>query len=225
MGESLFLTFIGPPSCGKGTQAKFVRKGYNIEHLSTGDLLREVIKKKTAKGREIQNIISQGKLVSDEIVLDLLENKLKTLTESAGALFDGFPRTVNQAIGLDRVLKGRDSRLTAAIYFDVRFEEIVKRVTGRLIHPASGRIYHKVYLPPKRPGIDDLTGEPLVQRKDDTLEVLEQRMEVFNSFAKAITNYYEDQGLLIKVDANKAPKEVFDELTQRLAKIGISKAF
>ncbi|KAJ3445150.1 adenylate kinase 4 [Anaeramoeba flamelloides] len=225
MGDSLFLTFIGPPSCGKGTQSELLKRTYNVNHMSTGDLLREVIRKKTQKGKEIQKIISKGGLVPDRIIMDLLEEKLKVTNLQAGALFDGFPRTIDQAVGLDHVLGGRQRRLTAALNFEVDFHEIIKRVTGRRIHPASGRIYHTTYKPPKTPGIDDITGEPLIQRKDDTLEVLQQRMEVFNKTVSPIKEFYKAHNLIININANKSPDLVFEEITEKLATLGITKTF
>ncbi|KAJ3432202.1 adenylate kinase 4 [Anaeramoeba flamelloides] len=202
MGESLTLTFVGPPGCGKGTQSGLLQKKYKIGHLSTGDMLREAIRQKTPLGKEIDKIISKGNFVSNEIVRDLIDQNLDKPCNVHGVIFDGYPRTLEQAITLDQILSKRGQELTMAFELSISYPELVDRVTGRLIHRASGRIYHKSFSPPKVPMTDDITGEPLVQRKDDTIETLNARLEKYYKTGIPILDYYKSKGKLITINAS-----------------------
>src|SRR5919109_332610 len=169
------LILLGPPGAGKGTQAKFITQKFGIPQISTGDMLRAARAAKTPLGIQAGKIMDAGQLVSDDIILGLVEERLKQPDCKRGYLFDGFPRTIPQADGL----KARGVALDYVLEIDVPDEEIITRMSGRRVHPASGRTYHVKFNPPKVEGKDDVTGEPLIQREDDREETVRKRLEVY----------------------------------------------
>jgi len=172
--ESMRMILIGPPGAGKGTQAPKIKDKYCVCHLATADMLRAQVAKKTALGREAKKIMDQGGLVSDDIMINMIKNELATNKECQnGFILEGFPRTVTQAEGLDDMLKKENKPLKHAIELQIDDGLLVSRITGRLVHPASGRSYHKVFNPPKDNMKDDITGEPLIQRSDDSRSIEE----------------------------------------------------
>jgi adenylate kinase len=180
------LILLGPPGAGKGTQAALIREHFHIPQISTGDMLRAAVKAGTSLGVAAQEAMDAGQLVSDEVVIGLVKERLKHVDCKNGYLFDGFPRTVPQAeavrssgVGIDFVLE-----------IDVDNEEIIRRMSGRRVHPASGRNYHVMFNPPKVPDRDDLTGEPLVQREDDKEETVRKRLEVYAKQTRPVVDYY-----------------------------------
>jgi len=193
------LIFIGPPGAGKGTHSYRLVTKFCLCQLSTGDLLRNEIKFQTDVGKKIKNIMDKGQFVSDDIVIDLLKKNMNKPECAQGVVFDGFPRSVKQAQKLDEILhlEGRD--ISRVLYFDVPDGCIIQRVTGRLIHEGSGRTYHVKFNPPKKEGRDDVTGEPLIKRSDDSEEVLKKRLEGFHTSTKPLIDYYESKGLLSRI--------------------------
>lgn len=180
------LILIGPPGAGKGTQATFIKEKFGIPQISTGDMLRAAVKAGTPLGMAAKKVMDSGALVSDDIIIGLVSERLKEPDCARGYLFDGFPRTIPQAdamksagVGLDYVLE-----------IDVPDGDIVLRMSGRRVHLASGRTYHVKFNPPKIEGKDDITGEPLIQREDDREETVKKRLEVYQAQTKALVGYY-----------------------------------
>jgi len=180
------LILLGAPGAGKGTQAKFICEKYGIPQISTGDMLRAAVKAGTPLGIEAKKVMDAGGLVSDDIIIGLVKDRLKQDDCKAGYLFDGFPRTIPQA----EAMKTADVRLDFVLEIDVADSEIVERMSGRRVHVASGRTYHVKFNPPKVEGKDDETGEPLIQRDDDKEETVLKRLEVYHSQTKPLVDYY-----------------------------------
>jgi adenylate kinase len=182
---------LGPPGAGKGTQAKWLCDDFGIPPISTGDMLRAEIQAKTLIGQTVQQIIAQGKLVDDDVIIALVKKKLSEKICANGFLFDGFPRTVQQAMALEKVLEQALISLDRVIYFDVSDEVIVARLGGRRVHIASGRVYHLRYHPPKVEDKDDVTGELLVQREDDKEAVIRNRLAIFHRETAPLIQWYQ----------------------------------
>jgi adenylate kinase len=180
------LILLGPPGAGKGTQAAFITGRYGIPQISTGDMLRAAVKAGTPLGLAAKKVMDAGHLVSDEIIVGLVRDRLKQPDCAPGYLFDGFPRTIPQA----EAMKATRVPLDYVLEIDVPDEEIIVRMSGRRVHPASGRTYHVKFNPPKRAGLDDPTGEPLVQRDDDREETVRKRLEVYRAQTRPLTSYY-----------------------------------
>jgi len=180
------LIFLGPPGAGKGTQAAFIREHFHIPQISTGDMLRAAVKAGTPLGVAAKKVMDAGQLVSDEIIIGLVMERLKHVDCKNGYLFDGFPRTIPQA----EAMRSARIHLDFVLEIDVDHEEIIRRLSGRRVHPGSGRNYHIAYNPPKVPGKDDLTGEPLVQREDDREETVRKRLEVYEKQTRPLVDYY-----------------------------------
>jgi len=203
--------FLGPPGAGKGTQAENVTQTYGICHLSTGDMLRAIAKTDSPLGKKVKTIITTGGLVSDELVCDLIKNNLETNEAcSKGFLLDGFPRTIGQADKLGEMLAADGKKLNSVVEFSIPDEVLVPRILGRWIHKPSGRSYHTEFKPPKVAGIDDVTGEPLIRRGDDTEESLKNRMGAYHKQTAPLASYYAERNLHCKVDANQAPGKVWE---------------
>jgi adenylate kinase len=180
------LILLGPPGAGKGTQANFIRGKFGIPQISTGDMLRAARAAKTPLGIEAGKIMDAGQLVSDDIIIRLVEDRLGHGDCTKGYLFDGFPRTIPQA----EAMKRADVRIDHVLEIDVPDEEIITRMSGRRVHPASGRSYHVKFNPPQIEGRDDQTGEPLVQRDDDREETVRKRLDVYRAQTRPLIDYY-----------------------------------
>ncbi|MDC2965240.1 adenylate kinase [Gammaproteobacteria bacterium] len=180
------LIILGPPGAGKGTQAAFIASEQNIPHISTGDMLREAIKNGTELGLQAKAIMDAGNLVSDELIIELVKERISQEDCKNGFLFDGFPRTIPQA----EALKENNVDINGVIELVVADEEIIKRMSGRRIHLASGRTYHVDFNPPKKPGLDDETGEELIIRKDDEPETVKDRLKVYWTQTQPLIEYY-----------------------------------
>ncbi len=180
------IILLGGPGAGKGTQANFIKDKYDIPQISTGDMLRAAVKEGTALGLEAKKVMDAGGLVSDGIILGLVKERTAQDDCAGGFLFDGFPRTIAQA----EALKEQGVAIDAVVEIDVDDEEIIKRMSGRRVHPASGRTYHVVFNPPKEEGKDDQTGEPLVQRDDDREDTVRQRLKVYHDQTAPLIEYY-----------------------------------
>src|SRR5436309_11299107 len=180
------LILLGPPGAGKGTQANFIRQKYGIPQISTGDMLRAAVKAGTSLGLAAKKVMDAGQLVSDDIIIGLVQDRLQQPDCARGYLFDGFPRTIPQADALRRA----GVPIDYVLEIEVPDDEIIVRMSGRRVHPASGRTYHVKFNPPKVPGKDDVTGEPLIQRDDDREQTVRKRLEVYRAQTRPLIDYY-----------------------------------
>ncbi len=193
------LILLGAPGAGKGTQATFICQKFGIPQISTGDMLRAAVKAGTPLGLEAKAVMDSGGLVSDELIINLVKERLKQPDCANGFLFDGFPRTIPQA----DAMKAAGVKLDFVLEIDVPFDAIIERMSGRRSHPASGRTYHVKFNPPKAPGLDDVTGEPLIQRDDDKEETVKKRLDVYSSLTRPLVDYYSSWAAR---DPSAAPK-------------------
>ena len=210
------LILIGPPGAGKGTQAAFIKERFAIPQISTGDMLRAAVKAGTPLGLKAKSVMESGALVSDDIILGLMEERLAQPDCKNGFLLDGFPRTIPQA----EALKKTGIPIDFVLEISVPDDEIVRRISGRRVDPVSGRTYHIVYNPPKVEGKDDVTGDPLIQRDDDKEDVVRHRLEVYHNQTEALVKFYGD---LAKSGDKTAPQYraisglgTIDEITPRV---------
>ncbi len=180
------LILLGAPGAGKGTQATFICQKYGIPQISTGDMLRTAVKAGTPLGLEAQGIMASGGLVSDDLIINLVKERIAQADCANGFLFDGFPRTIPQA----DAMKAAGVKLDYVLEIDVPFDAIVQRMSGRRSHPGSGRTYHVTFNPPKVAGQDDVTGEPLLQREDDKEETVKKRLDVYSAQTRPLVDYY-----------------------------------
>ena len=180
------LILLGAPGAGKGTQAAFICKQFGIPQISTGDMLRAAVKAGTPLGLQADSVMKSGGLVSDDLIIALVKERIAQPDCAAGVLFDGFPRTIPQA----DAMKAAGVKLDFVLEIDVPFDAIIERMSGRRSHPASGRTYHVKFNPPKVEGLDDITGEPLVQRDDDKEETVKKRLEVYQAQTRPLVDYY-----------------------------------
>ena len=193
------LILLGAPGAGKGTQATFICQKYGIPQISTGDMLRAAVKAGTPLGIEAKKVMDAGGLVSDELIINLVKERIAQSDCANGFLFDGFPRTIPQA----DAMKAAGVKIDYVLEIDVPFEAIVERMSGRRSHSASGRTYHVKYNPPKVEGLDDVTGEPLIQRADDKEETVLKRLEVYSAQTRPLVEYYSSWAKTAPADAPK----------------------
>ncbi|MBX3655547.1 MAG: adenylate kinase [Ramlibacter sp.] len=193
------LILLGAPGAGKGTQAAFLCQKYGIPQISTGDMLRAAVKAGTPLGLQAKAVMDSGALVSDDIIIGLVKERIAQPDCTKGFLFDGFPRTIPQA----DAMKAAGVKLDYVLEIDVPFDAIIERMSGRRSHPASGRTYHVKFNPPKIEGQDDLTGEPLIQRDDDKEETVKKRLEVYSAQTRPLVDYYSSWA---KTEPSAAPK-------------------
>ena len=182
------IILLGAPGAGKGTQARFITEKFTVPQISTGDMLRAAVKAESPLGLQVKDVMDSGGLVSDEIIIALIQERLQQPDCANGFLFDGFPRTIPQA----EALRDAGVHLDHVLEIAVDDEEIVGRLSGRRVHPASGRVYHTEHNPPKVAGVDDLTGEELIQRKDDLEETVRHRLSVYHSQTKPLVAFYQN---------------------------------
>ncbi|MES3001575.1 MAG: adenylate kinase [Pseudomonadota bacterium] len=193
------LILLGAPGAGKGTQATFLCQKYGIPQISTGDMLRAAVKAGSPLGLAAKKVMDSGALVSDDIIIGLVKERIAQADCAAGFLFDGFPRTIPQA----DAMKNAGVKLDYVLEIDVPFDAIIERMSGRRSHPASGRTYHLKFNPPRVEGKDDVTGEPLIQREDDKEETVKKRLEVYSAQTRPLVDYYSSWA---KADPANAPK-------------------
>jgi adenylate kinase len=193
------LILLGAPGAGKGTQATFLCQKYGIPQISTGDMLRAAVKAGTPLGLAAKKVMDSGALVSDDIIIGLVKERIAQADSANGFLFDGFPRTIPQA----DAMKNAGVKLDYVLEIDVPFDAIIERMSGRRSHPASGRTYHVKFNPPKVEGRDDVTGEPLIQREDDKEDTVKKRLEVYAAQTRPLVDYYSKWA---KADPANAPR-------------------
>jgi adenylate kinase len=210
------LILLGPPGSGKGSQSSRILQHYGGCYLATGDILREAIRNGTELGKKAKAIIDRGELVPDDVMVNLIKENIKSPQCQQGFVLDGFPRTIPQAEKLDALLREQNVKLDKVLEFKVKEDLLFERITGRLVHPRSGRVYHTKYNPPKVPMKDDMTGEPLIQRSDDTAEVLKKRLETYKKNTAPLIEYYRKQNLLAVVNAEKSIDEVWNDISNIL---------
>ncbi len=216
---ALRMVFLGPPGAGKGTQASMLKSRYGIAHISTGDILREAVKKGTELGKRAKEYMDKGLLVPDEIIVGIIEERLSEPDAQKGFILDGFPRTIPQAEALDRLLEKKGITLNAVFLFNADKKTILERLTGRRVCRNCGALYHIKYSPPKVEGVCDKCGGELYQRDDDKEETILKRLEVYEKQTAPLIDYYKEKGILFELDANKDSKEVFAEI-ERWVKAG-----
>ncbi|AJA45906.1 adenylate kinase [Frischella perrara] len=211
------IILLGAPGAGKGTQAQFIMHKYGIPQISTGDMLRAAVKAKTPLGLQAKELMDAGKLVTDELVIALVKERIAQPDCKNGFLLDGFPRTVPQA----DAMKAAGINIDYVLEFDVPNEVIIDRMSGRRVHSASGRVYHVKYNPPKQEGIDDITGEPLTTRKDDHEDIVKKRLVEYHELTKPLISYYQNEKQAgnteyFRIDGTQPVEEVTKELQKIL---------
>ncbi|MGM0436803.1 MAG: adenylate kinase [Bacillota bacterium] len=207
------MIFLGLPGAGKGTQAKKVSTKYDIPHIATGDIFRNAIKNETPLGRKAKSYIDKGELVPDEVTIGIVRNRLQEDDCKKGFILDGFPRTINQAEALDKILEELNTELDLALYIKVPEKELIKRLSGRRVCEDCGATYHVEFNPPEKEGICDKCGGKLIQRSDDKEETVKNRIEVNREKTEKLINYYKDEGLLETIESSAGIDEVFEKVT------------
>jgi adenylate kinase len=195
------LILLGAPGAGKGTQATFIKEHFGIPQISTGDMLRAAVKAGSPLGIEAKRFMDAGELVTDELIINLVKERLRSPDCENGYLFDGFPRTIPQA----EAMRESGVLIDHVLEIDVPFDDIIERISGRRVHAASGRTYHIHFNPPKVEGLDDVTGEPLIQRTDDLEETVRKRLEVYTAQTRPLVDYYQKWGDTAGNDSMPAP--------------------
>ena len=207
------IILLGPPGAGKGTQAEIICKNFSIPHISTGDMLREAIANETATGKLAKEIMDAGNLVSDDVIVSLVKDRIKEEDCKNGFLFDGFPRTIPQADALEN----QEIFVNVVLELTLKDELIINRMSGRRVHQPSGRSYHLEFNPPEKDGVDDVTGEPLIQRDDDKPETVKNRLEVYWEQTNPLIVYYRSKSVqtdlkYIEIDGSKTMEKVSSQI-------------
>ena len=210
------ILLIGPPGGGKGTQAKKLVSKFNIPQISTGDILRAHVKEMTSLGKKAKHAMNNGELVPDDIILNMMKDRLTQADCTNGYILDGFPRTIPQAKGLDEILNKLDSPLDNVIVIQVDDRVIIERMSGRRVHSSSGRIYHIKYDPPEIEDIDDITGEALIIRPDDIKETVKKRLMIYHDLTSPLIKFYSNKNQLIRVDGSQDIEDVFSSILKSL---------
>lgn len=214
------IILLGAPGAGKGTQAAYLRDEWGVAHISTGDILRAEVREGTELGKAAQGYMERGELVPDDLVIRMMEERLKLLGESAGYILDGFPRTVAQAEALEQMLQRIGHTLDAVVDLAVPDKELIRRLTGRRVCPNCSAVYHVDTMKPKEAGICDLCGATLIQRKDDQLEAITNRLEVYKAQTAPLIAFYRDRGKLVTIDGTIGVPEVAAEIRKAICKAG-----
>ena len=211
------IILLGPPGAGKGTQAEIICKNFSIPHISTGDMLREAIANETATGKIAKEIMDAGNLVPDDVIVSMVKERIKKEDCRNGFLFDGFPRTIPQADALEN----QDIFVNVVLELTLKDELIINRMSGRRVHQPSGRSYHLEFNPPEKDGVDDVTGEPLIQRDDDKPETVKNRLEVYWEQTNPLIVYYRSKSVqtdlkYIEIDGSKSMEKVSSQIQAAL---------
>lgn len=210
------LLIMGAPGAGKGTQAVFIKNAYNIPHISTGDMFRNAIKNSTPLGVMAKSYIDKGLLVPDSVTIGLVKERLQEADCQKGFILDGYPRNIAQAQNLDELLNSLGLKLDACLYIDVDQKVLTDRIVGRRVCPKCGASFHINTLKPKVDGICDYCGASLIQRKDDTLETVTPRLEVYNTLTAPLLDYYKKKGILKSVDGEGEVEQIFANIKKTL---------
>ena len=213
------LLIIGAPGAGKGTMSDLLINTYHLVHVSTGDMLRAAVKAGTPVGLKAQEYMNKGALVPDEVIHDIIVERLSQDDIKAGFLFDGYPRTIAQAQDLDQILKEIGLKIDAVINLNIEDDELIKRITGRRLCPTCGEIFNIYYKAPAKEGICDKCGAELITRKDDNLESLTVRLQEYHKNTQPVIEYYEKAGLVANVDAKQGVDEVFGDIRKLLERL------
>ena len=212
------IILLGPPGAGKGTQAERLIKELDAVQISTGDIFRTNMKNNTPLGSKAKEYINKGQLVPDELTIDLVWDALDKVEDGKTVLLDGFPRNITQAEALDEGMQKRDNKIDKVININVPEDVIIERISGRRVNVSTGKVYHIKFNPPKVEGIDDETGEKLIQREDDTKAAVKERLDVYNKHTSVLIDYYNKKGILVTIDGAKTPDEVFDQIKKSLGR-------
>ena len=208
------LILLGMPGAGKGTQAEFIQKDYGLANISTGAMMREVSRSNSELATRVQSYLSSGTLVPNEIIIEMLVERIQKEDCANGFLLDGFPRNLDQGKALDDA----NISIDLVLYLSIKEEEIISRMSGRRVHLASGRSYHILHNPPKKDGFDDVTGEELIQREDDNPKVIKKRLSVYYNETEPLLEFYKNKDLkFIEIDASKSVDVVTDSIRQSIS--------
>ncbi|NCF44976.1 MAG: adenylate kinase [Proteobacteria bacterium] len=209
------IILLGPPGAGKGTQAQFIKESLGVPQISTGDILRAAVGSGSELGNRVKAVMEAGALVSDDIIIDLVKERIQADDCASGFLFDGFPRTIPQAQAMDDA----GISIDAVVEIKVEDDELVKRITGRRVHPGSGRVYHVQYNPPQQQGVDDVTGEALEQREDDTESTVRYRLAVYYEQTQPLLAFYSKKSNLkyVEIDGSGAVADIQNAIAAGLA--------
>jgi adenylate kinase len=217
------LIFLGPPGAGKGTQAKLVSKAYEIPQISTGDILRQAVKEKTVVGQKAQVYLEKGELVPDVIIIEIVKDRLQAPDCERGWLFDGFPRTIWQAVALDSILRQRNAQLAAVVNLHVREEDLIKRLSGRRVCKNCGETFHMIFNPPQKDQVCDRCNGVLYQREDDREETVKRRLDIYYKQTKPLIEYYWEKGSLVEINGGERTiedifKNILDAISSKVKK-------
>ena len=219
MKKHIQIILLGPPGCGKGTQAQKLINEFGFVQLSTGDMLRAAIRMGTEIGVQAKSIIDKGELVSDDIVIGIVRERIFSKECKSGYMLDGFPRTLAQAEKLDQILSDRNQKIDVVIRLCVPDNIAIRRIAGRRFHITSGRSYNIEFNPPKIEGRDDITSEKLVQREDDKEEIVQSRLNTYHELTEPLVRYYKKQGILKAIDGAGSPEDIYAEIKQTLNEV------
>ena len=219
MKKHIQMILLGPPGSGKGTQAQKLIREFGFVQLSTGDMLRAAISKGTEIGMQAKSIIDKGELVSDELVIGIVRDRIFSTECECGYMLDGFPRTLAQAEKLDQILSDRNQKIDIVFRLCVPDEMSIRRIAGRRFHITSGRSYNIEFNPPKIEGRDDITGEKLVQREDDREEIVQSRLNTYHELTEPLVRYYQKQGIIKAIDGSDSPENIYTEIKQTLNEV------
>ena len=221
MKKNIHIILLGPPGCGKGTQAQNLIREFGFVQLSTGDMLRAAISKGTEIGMQAKSIIDKGELVSDELVIGIVRDRIFSTECECGYMLDGFPRTLAQAEKLDQILSDRNQKIDVVFRLCVPDDMAIRRIAGRRFHITSGRSYNIEFNPPKIEGRDDITGEKLEQREDDKEEIVQSRLNTYHELTEPLVRYYQKQGILKAIDGTESPENIYTEIKQTLNEVPV----
>lgn len=217
MAQQLNLILFGPPGAGKGTQAERLRKDFELPYVATGDMLRANVKEQTDLGKKAKEYMDAGDLVPDDLIVAMARDRLSQDDAQDGFILDGFPRTIDQAKVLDEQLSDLGRRVTAALLIDVPDKEVIRRLSGRRMCVKAGHNYHVEFDPPKHDGVCDQDGSRLVQREDDKPEVIENRLRVYHEHTKPLVDYYDERGLMRRIDGTRDAADVHGHIRAVIA--------